>query len=232
MGPKGETGDPYFERGRHAAHETIRAGAEPIPGPFVPLEAPEDARLSIAEAAVLRLALAAGATEEDVQVSESEPSDSEAATDVLPAWSDTTIEPAYRPPSASTPDAAHPPTLGQASTEDFVDTPPTEPDAPARALDVAPLAFEPAETTIADAPAVIGRPTGVVSGTQVSVPGESTAAKPNEKRSPEEGQASPTPAAADKRAASAEPEKRTAPSAAPDDTKSTPAAPADPEAQD
>ena len=136
-GPKGEAADALFGLGRSAATDPIHSGRAAMPSPLLPLEAPEDARLSAAEAAVLKLALAAGATMADVQIAEAEPTDSEEVTDVLPVWPDTAVEVAYGAAAAMAELAQQalanePARLGAASTEDFVaaDTPwppPAEP---------------------------------------------------------------------------------------------------------
>ena len=194
-----------------------------------------------------------------MQVEGAVPTDGEEITEVLPTWSDTSVEPAYEPAdSAGTsadvvlnaaPEGAHPPSrLGIASTEAFAeaaDAPPLDapgsemhpsvferepaperkragpganapaakapvearparasrpaPDKPA-VVPPAPFALTGAEIaagpptlpevpsvppasedidpvevrtqTVPDAPAVVGRPMGVVSGTQAQVPGE------------------------------------------------------------
>ena len=129
-GPKGEAADPIFGVGQDAARAPLRSGVEAKPGPLMPLEAPEDAWLSAAEAAVLRLALAAGATMADVQIAGADPADGDAITEVLPAWPDTAVEPAYDAPAAAAAmaelaqralDEETPSRLGRASTEDFAD---------------------------------------------------------------------------------------------------------------
>ena len=215
-GPKGEQADPIFGLGRDAARTPLRSGAEARPPPMIPLEAPEDVQLSVAEAAVLRLALAAGATMADVQIVGADPSAGDAVTEVLPIWPDTAIEPTYDAPAAAAAMAelaeraladAPPARLGQASTEEFAEVaepapaetsaerPRADKPAPAGTSPIPPAPFtltsiemaagpptlpEVPSTaappmdgqTIADAPAVVGRPEGVVSGTQAQVPGE------------------------------------------------------------
>ncbi|MEO1334730.1 MAG: hypothetical protein AAFV29_03770 [Myxococcota bacterium] len=94
-GPKGEQADPLFGMGLDAARAPLRSGATAQPGPPVLLEAPEDVSLSVAEIAVLRLSLAAGATYADIQVAGAVPTDENEPTEVLPAWPDTSVEPAY-----------------------------------------------------------------------------------------------------------------------------------------
>ena len=180
-GPKGDGADSAYARAPESTREPIRVGAEPVPGPIIPLEAPGDVQLSIAEAAVLRLALAAGATMSDVQVIRADGPNSEEVTDIVSAWPDTAIEPAYQGP----------PRLGQASTEDFVQaeadrvSPGPNEDGLAASKRTghppkAAMSFDATENTIADAPAVVGRPDGVVSGTQTSVPSETGPAHTSE----------------------------------------------------
>ncbi len=133
-GPKGEEADPIFD-GRNSARAPLRTGAEPAPSPLIPLEAPEDVTISAAEAAVLRLALAAGATMADVQMAGADPATADDVTDLLPIWPDTAVEEAYKAPAAAAAIAelaqsaladAAPSRLGTAPTEEFADAEPFE----------------------------------------------------------------------------------------------------------
>ncbi len=147
-GPKGERADPFYGLGHDAARAPIRTGkapAPPMPDPRLPLEVPEDVWLSAAEAAVLRLALAAGATKADVQTSGDHPSGAKEVTEVMPAWPETAVEAVY----------GDDPVL------------PSTPEQHERAID------PDGGPTRPDAPVAIGRPPGVVSGTQSEVPEES-----------------------------------------------------------
>ncbi|MEM7678323.1 MAG: glycosyltransferase, partial [Myxococcota bacterium] len=223
-GPKGEQADPIFGVGLDAARAPLRSGADAQPGPFVPLEAPEDVSLSVAEAAVLRLALAAGATYADIQIAGAKPSDGNEPTEVLPVWPDTAVEPTYESsdeqdfdtvvsddvpgyvasslPAASElaePSAAMiaaptelPSADASAPAESCTDMS-SAPSVPATATPLptggvsaspvlpAPFSATPEERgenqkslelTRPDAPVAIGKPSGVVSGTQAQVPGE------------------------------------------------------------